>query len=71
MKRFYETLLKFYPSGYRTRFAGEMAATFERAAAGRRARGAWHFLRFALVEFVGLGRGIANEWLVRLSLNSQ
>jgi hypothetical protein len=56
-------LLRLYPREFRTLFAAEMTAVFERAARERQASGWFKFLLFALSETAGLVRGISREWV--------
>jgi hypothetical protein len=69
-KRAYDTLLRLYPTDFRTRFAAEMLSAFEEAASERRKRGMLCSVHFALAELVGLMMGAAREWMTKLTTDS-
>lgn len=66
----YRTLLRLYPSDYRTLFAAEMENAFERATKECRLSGRTVFIRFLLGEFVGLLNGAGAEWIAKLTTDS-
>ena len=63
----YRTLLRLYPGDYGALFAQEMQNAFERAAKERRLLGTPVFIRFLVVEFVGLLSGVGGEWIAKLT----
>ncbi len=71
MRRIYRLLLRLYPSDLRAAFAAEMAEVFERAAEERRSRGAFAYLRFALVECAGLISDVVFEWMARSTFGAR
>jgi hypothetical protein len=66
----YRTLLRLYPSDYKTLFALEMQNAFEQATKERRLLGRPVFIRFLLGEFVGLLRGAGTEWIAKFITDS-
>jgi hypothetical protein len=67
MKRTYATLLRLYPYDYRSWFGTEMRRAFEETARDRLAPGRWAWMRFALVELIGLITGAGGEWFAKLT----
>jgi len=70
IERVYEALLRLYPHDYRVLFATEMLNAFKQATAERRQQPGLIFIRFLLVEFVGLLIGAGAEWIAKLTTNS-
>jgi hypothetical protein len=66
-KRACGTLLRLYPTDFRTRFAAEMLSTFEEAATERSKQGMLCSIHFASAELLGLLMGAAAEWMAKLS----
>ncbi len=70
MKRAYRTLLGLYPRDYRAMFAREMRKTFEITANDRRADGRAAYFSFVAVELIGLAKGVALEWIAKLTTDT-
>jgi hypothetical protein len=66
LERAYRTLLHLYPNDFQQRFESEMLKTFAQAASERRLQARSAFMRFLLLEFVGLLCGAAAEWFATL-----
>jgi hypothetical protein len=67
MKRIYSTLLRLYPYDYRSSFGTEMRMAFEQTARDRLACGRWAWMRFAMIEPIGLIAGASAEWFAKLT----
>lgn len=67
MKPAYTFLLRLYPRDYRAMFALEMRNAFEITANDIRSGGRTAFLRFAVVELLGLAIGAVSEWIAKLT----
>ncbi|HEX4229780.1 MAG TPA: hypothetical protein VHZ07_13995 [Bryobacteraceae bacterium] len=65
MHNLYKSILRLYPVEYRAAFAPEILQTLEQAAAGRRMRGRFSFLTFAICELTGVVTGLFSEWTAK------
>jgi hypothetical protein len=63
----FNVLLRLYPPEYRRTFAPEMLAVLEKTAHERRQRNWAPYAHFFLTESLGLIKGAAAEWIVRLT----
>lgn len=70
MRRAYELLLRLYPRDFRASFTSEMLTAFDIAAGDRRTQGQSAYIRFALMELIGVVMGAGKEWLAKLSTDS-
>jgi len=70
MRRMYETLLQLYPRDFRASFTSEMLRAFDSAAGDHRAHWQSAYIRFALLELIGVAMGAGKEWIAKLSTDS-
>jgi hypothetical protein len=61
VRKFYQGILRLYPSEYQTAFAPEMLQVLEQAATERQTRGRIAFLSFAVGELRGVLSGLFAE----------
>jgi len=68
--RIYRTLLRLYPSDYRSRFAPEMLHVFEHALEEHRRQSVVGYIRFLIRECRHLLTGAGREWTARLTTDA-
>jgi hypothetical protein len=71
MRYAYETLLRLYPTCWRTAFGQEMASVFEQAAGDHQPRGFLAYAAFLRTEFSGLIAGAFVAWTDEYLLRSR
>jgi hypothetical protein len=67
MRRVFEIALRLYPRDFRASFTAEMLTAFDRGADDRRAHGRSAYIRFALIELIGVMMGAGAEWFAKLT----